>query len=105
LNPNKDQICAACGGPKPDRQSKAEGKNNSAALKAIHAKMEAGKNLDAEEVKILERGLAPKAAIQAQINAITAKGNLSDANVEKIAVLLGQLGGRRTRRRRRRRHT
>jgi hypothetical protein len=105
LNPNTAQACAACRGPKPDKASKAEGKNNTAALKAIHAKMEAGKNLNPEEVKILERGLAPKAAIQAQINAITAKENLSDANVEKIAVLLGQLGGRRTRRRRRRRRT
>ena len=130
LNPNTDKVCGACG-RKPEKASKAEGgqnanlaaalalslegakgkkagKNISAALKAIYAKMEAGKNLDAEEVKILEAGLVPKAAIQAQINAITAKRDLTEANISKIAELLGKLdqgGGRRTKRKRHKRQT
>jgi hypothetical protein len=126
LNPNTAQVCGACG-RKPEKASKAEGGQNlaaalalslegkKAALKAIYAKMEAGENLDAEEVKILEAGLAPKAAIQAQkaaiqaqINAITAKRDLTEANISKIAELLGKLdqgGGRRTRRKRHKRQT
>jgi hypothetical protein len=67
--------------------------------------MAAGHNLDAEEVKLLERAAPPVAskakAAQAELNAIVAKGNPSEANVERIAVLLAQIGGRRTRRRRR----
>lgn len=97
LNPNTEKECEQCGTAKP---GKTEVQNISKALKAIHEKMAAGHNLDAEEVKILETK-APPSKAQAELNAIVAKGNLSDANVERIAVLLGQMGGRRTRRRRR----
>jgi hypothetical protein len=53
-------------------------------------------------VKILETKSPsePKRNVQAELNAILAKGNPSEANVQRIAELLGQMGGRRTRRRR-----
>jgi len=112
LNPISAKVCEVCGTAKPSKaeggqDKKAEGGTNSAALKAVHAKMAAGDNLDAEEVKLLERASPPvvsKAkAAQAELNAIIAKGNPSEANVERIAVLLGQIGGRRTRRHRHKR--
>ena len=127
LNPNAAKVCEMCGTAKPSKaetakSSRAEGGQNaslakalanslknaeggttSAALKAIHTKMAAGHNLDAEEVKLLERGTPSEAKrkAQAELNAIVARGNPTEANVERIAVLLGQIGGRRTRRRRR----
>jgi len=123
LNPNKAEACEQCGTAKP---SKAEGGQNanlaralanslklgeggtiSAALKAIHAKMEAGHNLDAEEVKILETN-APsesKRKAQAERNALTEKaekqGGLNDRNTMRLMALMEQMGGRRTRRKRR----
>lgn len=116
LNPNTAKACEQCGTAKP---SKAEGGQNanlakalalslknaesgtpSKALSAIYAKMAAGHNLDAEEVKLLETKAPSKA--QAELNAIMAKGNPSEANVQRIAELLGQIGGRRLTRKRRR---
>jgi len=105
LNPNTAEVCEQCGTAKPKEKEKEKAKNNSAALKAVYEKAAAGRNLNAEEVKLLERAAPPVAskakAAQAELNAIVAKGNPSEANVERIAVLLGQIGGRRTRRRRR----
>jgi len=109
LNPNTAKACEQCGTAKPSRaeggqnaRGKAEGGTISKALKAIHEKMAAGHNLSAEEVKILETKSPsePKRNVQAELNAILAKGNPSEANVQRIAELLGQMGGRRTRRRR-----
>lgn len=78
LNPNTEKACEVCGTAKP---SKAEGGQNAnlakaLSLKAVHAKMAAGHNLDAEEVKLLETGSKSdegKRKAQAELNAIVAK--------------------------------